>query len=309
MLTEIELAKPYYTIRMPEAGTAEWLQIRRTTGIGASEIAAILGQSPWAKALDVYLQKRGLKEVEETRAMRRGNALEPFIQAEYEMATGFSGVKPDFMCVSRHHEFLFCNLDWLSDCGTFGAEFKATDNSREWGDTGSQNVPLYYYLQVQHQLLVTGLSRIDLVALLPYSDLRIYPVVPSKPVQDKIVEGGSKFWADFLAGNAPEHDGSVDSVKILFPIVEPGKEVEIDDSEALDLVCRHENTVQEIKSLAEVKDQIEARLLMLTGDAQRAKIPGWRGSITRSATEAKSYMVNRKAGITCRINHPRNSGD
>lgn len=302
---------PYRKIAMPPAGSPEWLEIRRTNGIGASECAAVMGANPpkWATALDIYLQKRGLKEVEENRAMRRGAALEPFIQSEFEAEKGFTGTKPDWMAVNLQHAFLFCNLDWLSDCGTFGAEFKSSDSTKDWGETGSQQVPMHYYLQVQHQLLVTGLPLIYLVVLLPYSDLRIYPITPSVPVQAKIVEECSKFWCDYLDGIAPEYNASVDAVKALYPIVEQGKEIEITDHEALELVSKHYETVQQIKDLSEVKEQIEARLLILTADAQRAKIPGWRGSITRSATEAKSYMVNRKAGITCRINHPRNSGD
>lgn len=308
-MTATDIAKPYRTIPMPEAGTPEWLEIRRTTGIGASECAAVMGQSPWATPLDVFLEKCGRKPVEETRAMRRGNALEPFVHSEFEAETGHKGIKPDYMCVSLQHPFLFCNLDWLSECGTFGAEFKATDNTREWGESGSQNVPVYYYLQVQHQLLVTGLDLIYLVALLPYSDLRIYPIEPSKPVQDKIVEVCGQFWSDFLDGIAPEHDATVDAVKLLFPTVETDKEIEIDDAEALDLVYRHGELVREIKDLTEAKGQIEARLLMMAGDAKKARIAGWNGSITRSFTEAKTYTTTRKAGITCRINHPRNSGD
>ena len=302
--------KPYRTVEMPEAGTPEWLEIRRTTGIGASEIAAVLGQSPWATALNVYLQKRGLTaDTESNRAMRQGNHSESFIQSEFEMEMGFKGIKPDWMAVSNQYPYLFCNLDWLSDCGTFGAELKRTDNTKDWGESGSQNVPLHYYLQVQHQLLVTGLDLIYLVALLPFSDLRIYPIVPSAGVQERIATDGGIFWSNTLDGIAPENDASVEAVKTLYPVVETGKEIEITDSEALDLVCKHEETVAAIKDLTEIKGQIEARLLMLAGDAQKAKIPGWNGSITRSVIEAKSYTVNRKAGITCRINHPRKSGE
>ena len=48
----------------------DWLQERRR-GIGGSEAAAILGLSPWATPLDVYLDKIGEgEEVEETEAMQ-----------------------------------------------------------------------------------------------------------------------------------------------------------------------------------------------------------------------------------------------
>ena len=296
--------KPYRTVEMPEAGTPEWLKIRRTTGIGASEIAAVLGQSPWATALDVYLEKRGLKTVEESRAMRRGNALEPFIRSEFEAEAGFTGIKPTYMCVSEAHPYLFCNLDWLSKDGKFGAEFKSSDNAHEWGESHSQEVPLHYYLQVQHQLLVTGLDVIYLVVLLPYSDLRIYPISSDAEVQGRITIEGKSFWHKVLSETPPVENGSVEAVKTLYSKVS-GEELVIDSYEALDLIARHEEAVKGIKDLEEIKEQCEARLFAMMGDARKAKIDGWRGSITRSETPEKHVSYTRKAGLVCRINHPR----
>ena len=264
------------------------------------------GQSPWATALDVYLQKRGLKEVEQTRAMRRGNALEPFVQSEFELETGFKGTKPEWMAVSHQNPYLFCNLDWISDAGDVGAEFKATDSTKDWGESGSQEVPLHYYLQVQHQLLVTGLDLIYLVAMLPFSDLRIYPIVPSAEVQERIATDGGIFWSNLLDGIAPEENASVDAVKKLYSTV-ADKEITINNYEALDLVCKHEETVKAIKDLNDIKEQCEAALFLLMGDAKKAKIDGWRGSITRSETPEKHVSYTRKAGLVCRINHPRGS--
>ncbi len=307
-MTTAAPVKPYTEAFIGKPGSEEWLEARRKAGIGASESAAVLGLSPWATPLDVYLQKHGLKAVEETRAMRRGNALEPFIQSEFELDKGFHGYKPESMFKSLQHPFLFANLDWLSADGKFAAEFKATDSQKDWGETSSQNVPLHYYIQCQHQLLVTGLDLIYLVALLPYSDLRTYPIEPSPEVQARIVSDCGLFWADTCAGIHPVCDTKPDAVKALYSTVDENT-IEITADDAPGLITRHAEIRGLIKDLDAEKDTIEARLLLLTGTASKAKIPGWSGSITRSVTEAKSYTVNRKGGISCRINHPRNKGE
>ena len=47
----------------------EWLAIRRT-GIGSSDIAGVLGLSPWASPYTVWADKRGrVPPVEQTEAM------------------------------------------------------------------------------------------------------------------------------------------------------------------------------------------------------------------------------------------------
>ena len=57
----------------------EWLK-RRRAGIGGSDVAAILGISPWKTALDVYHDKTGAaKDEPETENMRLGTALEQFV--------------------------------------------------------------------------------------------------------------------------------------------------------------------------------------------------------------------------------------
>jgi putative phage-type endonuclease len=65
----------------------EWLAARRT-GIGGSDIAAILGLSPWRTPLDVYRDKVDGAEQPETEAMRWGRLLEDVIAREYAVRAG-----------------------------------------------------------------------------------------------------------------------------------------------------------------------------------------------------------------------------
>src|SRR5690606_15971722 len=62
----------------------EWLQVR-SQGIGGSDIAAIVGVSPWDTPLSIYLRRVGeLPEKEETEAMYWGTVLEEVVAQEYK---------------------------------------------------------------------------------------------------------------------------------------------------------------------------------------------------------------------------------
>jgi putative phage-type endonuclease len=68
-------------------GSKEWLDYRATR-IGASDIAKILGVSPYGTAFDLYEEKNGLKETFCNAGMRFGNVAEPLIREYYEAKTG-----------------------------------------------------------------------------------------------------------------------------------------------------------------------------------------------------------------------------
>src|SRR4051812_1639091 len=63
----------------------------RSTGIGASEIAAAAGLSRYATPLEIYARKRGLMpEIEDNDAMRLGRKLEPVVKSEFCERTGLT---------------------------------------------------------------------------------------------------------------------------------------------------------------------------------------------------------------------------
>lgn len=72
-----------------EQGSNEWLEWRKK-GIGGSDVAAILGISPWKTAFRLWQEHRGLvkNDYKENFAMRRGTENEPKARALVEFLTG-----------------------------------------------------------------------------------------------------------------------------------------------------------------------------------------------------------------------------
>ena len=69
----------------------EWLDWRRR-GIGGSDVAAIMGISPFRTARDIYYDKLGIAAVDEDKgnwvAMEMGNLLEDLVARIFERRTG-----------------------------------------------------------------------------------------------------------------------------------------------------------------------------------------------------------------------------
>lgn len=65
----------------------EWLKTRQT-GIGGSDVAAILGLSKWKTPLDIYLAKTGEVDQEQSQAAYFGTILEDIVAKEFQKRTG-----------------------------------------------------------------------------------------------------------------------------------------------------------------------------------------------------------------------------
>ena len=97
---------------------AEWLEFRRTGGIGASEAAAIVGLSPWCDNVELWRRKTGhvsAPDISNNDAVKYGHDAEPLVRGlfaldyaeryETEYRGGFD------MVFHPEHKFIFATLD------------------------------------------------------------------------------------------------------------------------------------------------------------------------------------------------------
>lgn len=142
-----------------------WLEERRT-GLGGSDIAKILKLSKWGTQVDVWLDKKGMREPDpENEAMRLGTVLEPYVADRFTEETGRLCIdyKPTI-----HNGCMLGNLDRIvvedgQDAMAMLAQLRAGDLScvesilecktstkmDDWQDEyGNDVVPEYYRSQV-----------------------------------------------------------------------------------------------------------------------------------------------------------------
>ena len=151
-----------------EHNSPEWLAFRRT-GIGGSDAAAILGKSHFKSNVEVWEEKRGLREpddISDKEQVKYGKAAEDLLLQMFALDNPEYEVTTNKKIVYRRG-FMFASLDGelveraTGDLGIYEgktAEIHKKIELEKW----NKRVPDYYYIQVLHYLIVTGRSFVVL---------------------------------------------------------------------------------------------------------------------------------------------------
>lgn len=175
----------------------EWLRVRQT-GIGSSDAAEILGlgYSGTDGPGKVYRSKVEPPDLRPpTGVQRRGIELEPIAARIYTEETG---AELELTPLIRHPERAWqiaSNDRTRLDDGR-KVEIKTVGwFTDEWGPPQTQQVPLRYWIQVQHQMVVAGATDIDLFALgSNIFDTRLYRIDLDPAYAAWLTEVESAFW-------------------------------------------------------------------------------------------------------------------
>lgn len=237
---------------------------QRRAGIGGSDVAPILGLSPWKTPLEVYLEKIGeADEIEDTAAMRWGRNLEPVVLQEYADVTGRL-LMPSQFVRSEAHGFMLANIDAIASDGRI-VEAKTARTAQGWGEPGTAEVPDHYALQVQHYMIVTGARVADIAVLIAGSDFRIYTVEADADLHAMLIDAEREFWRRVVERDPPAATSVADAVARWGRAASAGVVSGTQhhrDAHARLLVLR-----DEIARLDEEADQIKADLMGAIGDS------------------------------------------
>lgn len=261
-------------------------QKERLTGIGGSDVAAILGISPWKTPLQVYMEKRGELELgEENRFTKWGSILEPLIRQEYEEQTGHKVTLPDGVCRHPEHVFMLANLDGLTmsdpnDIATLkvveiktAMQFKAS----QWGAENTDELPDYYLTQVHHYMTVIDAHEADVAVLIGGNDFRIYNVKRDYEISQMLIERESEFWQMVLDGTPP----SIETTEDWLLQYKQCADRSIDGAAKLTTLQQLRQKQLAIKSLEGEIDTLKIDLMRFIGDNKEVTINGTKvGGIT-----------------------------
>jgi predicted phage-related endonuclease len=203
----------------------------RATGIGGTDVAALVGVHPNKTAFDVYREKTGLdKAIERTENERMwaGKRLEKVIAEMYTERTGNAHEWADVTLPGRrpHQVFtpdavigLMCDDPTLAllDCKNV-----AWDQAYKWGEDGSADVPDHIALQMQWYLDADNERQFaDIAAFFGGHELRVYRILPDREIQESLYVIAERFWREHvLAGVAPNieySDATAEWIRRRFP--------------------------------------------------------------------------------------------
>lgn len=218
----------------------DWLKWRQR-GIGGSDIASVCGINPWKSPLALWHEKvmKVEEEVEENLPAELGIFLEPFMKMRLEnwikKNEGIEIFSPFVPYILQHptNKIALANVDGIINHPERGyciAEYKTTSerNYKEWQD---DNLPDYYYLQVQHYLYVTNFQYCYLAFLIGNRKFDVLVIERNEEVIKEIVEKADYFWNTFVVPKtAPEPSGDISSgeaLKSMYPKEEEGKIIDV----------------------------------------------------------------------------------
>ena len=224
----------------------------RASFIGGSDVAALLGLSKYRSAMDVWLEKTGKRvDRKDSFALRFGSFAESFIADEYALLTGESVIDHPYgiahpehsFCVGRIDRFVLGQKDQplFNNNGRLNAkkllECKTANHysQGDWGEAGTDAIPLPYLCQCLWYLGITNLPEIDVAVLLGGSDLRIYTITRDRELETLLFEKAVFFWTEHVQKDLPPKPQSIEDCQALFQRASVGKSIEA-NPEVLDLI-------------------------------------------------------------------------
>lgn len=299
--------------------TEEWHAARRA-GIGASEIAAVLGISPWESPFSLYWRKVHGWTFEGSAEMDWGNRLEDAIAGKYQdnhpnvyLQRGelvANPVRPWHLATPDRlvggactHQGGYMPGYGCSDCMNTGMgepphavlELKTAHNADGWGEPGTDEIPVYYRAQVLWQMSAVGVNVADVAVLIGGSDYREYTVRLDVRDLNVMIEAGRRFMARIANGDPPpvdDHHATLTALRRLHP--------DLDDTTAEvspNVASGYARACAMVTKAKAVKAKYEAQLRAEMGSAARAESGGRfvasRSIFTVAETVRKAYDVDR----------------
>jgi putative phage-type endonuclease len=260
----------------------------RASGIGASEIAAVLGLSPWESRFSLWHRKAGtMPPVEETVVMRLGTVLEAPLAELFAAQHPELRIKRTGTWRSRLRSWQLCNPDRLASdrggptgrsfFGSVPVEIKWAPYSDGWGPAGSDEIPVHYRCQVLWQLDVLG-APFGYLAALVGADYREYYVEYDPEDCALLRDAGAAFVASLPQGDFPGEPPNIDesghtfrALKRIHPDIED-REVELTHGTA----AMYREALEGARVAASLEQYAKNVVLDSMGTARRAVFYGER---------------------------------
>lgn len=227
--------------------------------IGASDAAAVLGVSPWKTPLELYWEKTGESTPQASSIpMEVGKELESYVLRYAEQKLGQPILRQQEVIAHPHHDFIRATIDGA--VGDALVEAKTTSIADGWGDDGTDEIPIYYVAQCQHQMAVATATMVYVPVLIANRELRMYVVRRDDQIIDTILTKEIEFWDRVKNLNPPEPTTAPELRKVFYK--DDGNSV-VADAIALEQVDRLRLIRADLKELEAEDDRICESLMRL----------------------------------------------
>lgn len=286
----------------------DWLK-QRQSGIGGSEIAAIVGLNQYKTPMQIWESKVNPVQDEETsQPAYWGTVLEDVVAKEYELRTGNKVQR--LTKQMRHPDFNFAiaNIDRAIVNPEISGNVRFKDGKittdrilecktangfsvKQWGDIGSDQVPDSYLIQCQWYLGVTGASICDLAVLIGGQDFRIYTILRDDDLINDLLQQGAAFWELVQNKIEPDPINYPEAVK-KWAISDSSLSVQADDL-LIDDLEKIQSIKAQVKELEAQEDGLKARVVYALKEAETLIYQGVKVATcktqTRTSFDSKAF--------------------
>lgn len=258
----------------------------RKLGIGGSDIPIILGLSSYKTPYQLYLEKIGEIEpsYEETQLQEWGHRLEPLVRIKFAENHGLKIKAPiehskySSLCdlitydlesqIHPFNEFMRGNLDGFIPELNAVLEIKCSNQftANQWGDNGSDIIPLNYLVQVAHYCAITNADKAYICVLIGGNDYREFIYNRDLELECKIINEAKKFWDCIQKKIPPQPINQID-LKLMYPKHDPEKTKKI-DSDISEQLTNLSDIRFKIKALNEIEEKYKFNIMQNMKEAE-----------------------------------------
>lgn len=281
--------------------------------IGGSDAPAVVGESPFKGAYQVWAEKRGLVPPDDLEGehLELGLVLEPYVAGKFQRLnpglTVVAGHDHAPGALVMHPEFSWCgcHIDAVilgDPRGIGNMQIKATGfDDADW----KSGAPDHVILQTQHEMACLGASW-GVIAVLfgaPVLHTRFVELERNDDLLEVLLDAEAELWRKVESGEEPKSRGiDIPTLKKMYPSVLSGAGEEIELPE--DATRWHDDYVRGAaleKDGKRLKDDAKAELLRAIGPAGRGVLPGvGRGAWRRKLIEKDAYLVEAQSYVDLR---------
>jgi putative phage-type endonuclease len=189
----------------------------RRSGIGGSDISAVLGLNRWKTPVELYLEKIGESETTETEPMKWGKLLEELVAREWSALTGKKVRRVNKTVRHNSHPFLMCHPDRDVVGLPEILEIKTSRyDGEKWGEENTDEIPIEYVLQCHWNMFLCGADVCHVPVLFGGNQLRNYIVKADKSLQEKLIGRALHFWTQNVIPKIPPSAGNFRDLGLIY---------------------------------------------------------------------------------------------
>lgn len=277
--------------KVKTANHREWLALR-STYIGGSDAAAVMGLNPFSSPYALWAEKTGqIPCFAGDLATEVGTFLEEFVAQKFAAETGKKVRKCKQSFFNTDYPFAIANIDREIVGEDAGLEIKTTSELNMKKFKGGE-YPANYYCQCVHYMAITGKQRWYLAVLIGNRDFKIFTIERDKAEIAALMAAEADFWELVKNHTPPAADGSRATTESIKTIYAESSEETVDLTQEAAALLQYIDLGKQIAELETMRDEAANKIKSFMGDAGGGECAGFRvswKSSTRRTFDSKKF--------------------